>query len=268
MFRKKQALIFLILAILSLIILTIDAKKRGTEEDRGAHFLPIFSYLQEGVSKSLYSARDFLLGVLRSKRIVTENRRLEEEMQTLLEQISRLREYEHENVELRKLLGFRERGKLKKASIGAEVIGRNPVNWYQTIVIDRGERDGIRRDMVVVSGEVLVGRIRDVGHTSSQVVLILDEKSSVSAITQRTREHGIVQGQLTDTLKMKYLSDKTEVMQGDAVRSSGLGGIYPKGLLIGTVTNVERSDYGLTMSAEVVPAVDFSRLENVLVIKK
>jgi rod shape-determining protein MreC len=97
-------------------------------------------------------------------------------------------------------------------------------------------------------------------------MLILDERSSVSAIIQRTREHGIVQGRLTDTLRMKYLSGKTEVIRGDIVRSSGLGGVYPKGVLIGTVANVERADYGLTMSAEVLPAVDFSRLENVLVI--
>lgn len=269
MFRKRsRALIFLFLAILSLTLLTIDAKRRGIEENHGLYSLPLFSYLQKGVSKSFYSTRDFLLGIFRGKHLVAENRKLREEMETLLEQISRLEEYERENEELRRLLSFRQRDKLKRVSIGAEVIGRNPLNWYRTIVIDRGEKDGIKRDMVVVSSEGLVGRINQVGPVTSQVILILDEGSSVSAIVQGTREHGIVQGQLTDTLKMKYLSGKTEVVSGDIVHSSGLGGIYPKGLLIGTVTSVGAADFGLTSQAEIIPAVNFSHLENVLVIKK
>ena len=267
MFRKRNRIfIFLLLIVLSLVILTLDLERGGIEKKRGVYSLPILPYLQKVISKTFYSTRDFLWGVFRGRHLVAENRKLKEETQLLLEQISRLREYEHGNRELRKLLGFREQGDIGKVSIGAEVIGRNPVNWYRTIVIDRGERDGIKRGMVVVSGEGLVGRVKEVGPAISQVMLILDERSSVSAIIQRTREHGIVQGRLTDILRMKYLSGKTEVIRGDIVRSSGLGGVYPKGVLIGTVANVERADYGLTMSAEVLPAVDFSRLENVLVI--
>ena len=257
--------------ILSLVILTVDARRRGLGKTPGTYILPVFSYLQKGISQVFRHTRDFLWSVLGSKYLVVENRRLKQEARALREQISQLKEYENENEGLRKLLEFREKSKLREMlshSVGAEVIGRNPVNWYETIVIDRGERDGLRKDMVVVTGEGLVGRIKKVGPITSQVVLILDEGNCVSAIIQRTREHGIVEGRLTDTLRMKYLSGKTEVMRGDVIRSSGLGGIYPKGLLIGTVTNVERSDYGLTREAHVLPVVDFSRLENVLVVRE
>ena len=209
-------------------------------------------------------------GVFRSRGMIVKNRRLTEEVQFLNEKISQLEEYERENVELRKLLKFRSRdriGKILRDSVGAEVIGRNVSSWYETLMIDRGRKDGLRRDMVVISGEGLVGRITRVGSVTSQVLLILDEDSCVSAIIQRTKAHGIVQGQLSHILRMKYLSDKAEIIRGDAVRSSGLGGIYPEGLLIGTIAESKKADFGLTVSAEVLPAVDFSRLENVFVLK-
>ena len=269
--KSRSFIIFLSLVVLSLIILTVDAKRHGLEKTPPVYVLSIFSYLQKGISGTFRQTRDFLWSVFGSKYLTVENRRLKQDICTLREQISQLKEYENENEELRKLLEFREKSKLREMladSVGAEVIGRNPVNWYKTIVIDKGARDGFKKDMVVVTGDGLVGRIKQVGTIASRVVLVLDEDNCVSAIVQRTREHGIVQGQLTDTLSMKYLSGKTEVIRGDVIRSSGLGGIYPKGLLIGTITDVERSDYGLTREAHVLPAVDFSRLENVLVLRK
>jgi rod shape-determining protein MreC len=267
--NKSKVFLFLSLVVLSLAVLTVDSKRRGMRTP-GAYFFPVFSYLQKGMSAAWRPARDLAQSVFGSRRLLVENRRLKQETQILQGKISRLSQYERENEELRKLLEFREKSKLGEIltdSVGAEVAGRNPSNWYRTLVIDRGKRDGLKRDMIVVSGEGLVGRISEVSFATSQVVLVLDEDSCVSASVERTKEHGIVQGQLSDTLKMKYLSGKTEVVQGDAIRSSGLGGIYPKGLLIGTVSEVKRADYGLTMSAEVLPAVDFSRLERVLVLR-
>jgi rod shape-determining protein MreC len=267
--KKSKAFLFLSLVVLSLAVLTVDSKRQGMRTP-GAYFFPALSYLQKGMSTAWRSTRDLAQAFLRSRRLVVENRRLKQHVQVLQGKISQLSQYERENDELRKLLEFREKSKLGEIlteSVGAEVIGRSPSNWYRTLVIDRGKRDGLRRDMIVVSGEGLVGKVGEVGFATSQVMLVLDEDSCVSASVERTKEHGIVQGQLSDTLKMKYLSGKTDAVRGDAVRSSGLGGVYPKGLLIGTVSDVERADYGLTMSAEVMPAVDFSRLEHVLVLR-
>ena len=92
-------------------------------------------------------------------------------------------------------------------------------------------------------------------------------ESRVSAIVERTGEHGIITGRGDGILIMKYLSDKSEVRAGDVVRASGLGGIFPKGLSVGTVTDILSQDYGLTTSAKVAPAVDFSRLETVLILR-
>lgn len=267
---KNRVLVPVFLIVLSLVILTVDSKRREAGRAPAAYFLPVFSHLQKYTTVTYRSVRDFMHGVFRSRGMTVENRRLREEVQFLNEKISQFEEYERENVEFRKLLKFRDKGKLGKilrGSVGAEVIGRNVSNWYETLVIDRGRKDGLRRDMVVISGEGLVGRIIRVGSITSQVLLILDEDSCVSAIIQRTKAHGIVQGQLSHALRMKYLSGKAEIVRGDVVRSSGLGGIYPEGLLIGTVTESKKADFGLTVSAEILPAVDFSRLENVFVIK-
>jgi rod shape-determining protein MreC len=267
--NKSKAFLFLSLVVLSLAVLTVDSKRQGMRTP-GAYFFPAFSYFQKGMSTAWRSTRDLAQAFWGSRRLLVENRRLKQHVQVLQGKISQLSQYERENEELRRLLEFREKSKLGEIltdSVGAEVIGRSPSNWYRTLVIDRGERDGLRRNMIVVSGEGLVGRISEVSFAASQVTLVLDEDSCVSASVERTKEHGIVQGQLSDTLKMKYLSGKTEVVRGDTIRSSGLGGIYPNGLLIGTISEVKRADYGLTMSAEVLPAVDFSRLERVLVLR-
>lgn len=267
---KNRIFVPVSLIVLSLVILTVDSKRREAGRTPAAYFLPVFSHLQKYTTVTYRSVRDFMHGVFRSRGMIVKNRRLMEKVQFLNEKISQLEEYERENVELRKLLKFRSKGRIGKIlrdSVGAEVIGRNASNWYETLMIDRGRKDGLRRDMVVISGEGLVGRITRIGSVTSQVLLILDEDSCVSAIIQRTKSHGIVQGQLSHILNMKYLSDKDEIVRGDAVRSSGLGGIYPEGLLIGTITESKKADFGLTVSAEMLPAVDFSRLENVFVLK-
>ncbi len=200
--KSRAFIIFLSLVVLSLVILTVDAKRCGLEKTPHVYIFPVFSYLQKGISEAFRQTRDFLWSVFGSKYLTVENRRLEQEIRTLREQISQLKEYENENEKLRRLLEFREKSKLREMladSVGAEVIGRNPVNWYRTIVIDRGARDGFKKDMVVVTGDGLVGRIKQVGTIASHVVLILDEDNCVSAIVQRTREHGIVEGRLTAT---------------------------------------------------------------------
>ncbi len=204
------------------------------------------------------------------RHLVAENRELGLRIKVLEEKISELEGYRRENEDLRGLLELRRKTDLSTVlgrSIGAEVIGRNPVNWYQTVTIDRGEHDGVREDMVSVSGGGLVGRVVEAGRYASNVMLILDKNSRVSAIAERTREHGIITGRGDGVLNMEYLSDKTDIRAGDAVRTSGIGGIFPKGLLVGSVSRIEKQYHGLTVSAEIVPSVDFSRLEKVLILR-
>ncbi len=197
------------------------------------------------------------------------NQELEAENARLLLEIVRLREIEHEAVLLRDLLNFAQTEpslQLKGARVVGRVIGREPTNLARTITLDVGADDGITRNMPVVTGRGLVGRVSEIGPGWSRVLLIIDTSSSVNALTQSTRVSGSVQGQPDGSLIMHSILQGDVVSVGDTVFTSGLGGNFPRQILIGQIVEVERKDYELYQSAIVQPTVDFEHLETVLII--
>ena len=197
------------------------------------------------------------------------NQELEAENARLLLEIVRLREIEHEAVLLRDLLNFAQTEpslQLKGARVVGRVIGREPTNLARTITLDVGADAGITRNMPVVTGRGLVGRVSEVGPGWSRVLLIIDTSSSVNALTQSTRVSGSVQGQPDGSLIMHSILQGDVVSVGDTVFTSGLGGNFPRQILIGQIVEVERKDYELYQSAIVQPTVDFEHLETVLII--
>jgi len=179
----------------------------------------------------------------------------------------RLAELVAENERLRALLAFAET--LETEYILALVTGRNPDNWLQTVTINRGGAHGIRSDDVVVVSQGLVGRVISVSEQSATVMLILDPDSGVAAMVQRTRDPGVALGSAGDRrfLHLRMFFREATVSAGDAVVTSGLSHLFPKGLLIGVVESVSLEHGGLVRTARVRPAVDFDRLEEVLVIR-
>lgn len=134
------------------------------------------------------------------------------------------------------------------------------------ITIDRGATDGVRLGMPVLTAEGLVGRVKEVSVNSAKVLLITDPSSSVAALIQRTRATGVVQGQLGEYMVMRYLLPDSPVLPGDVVLTSGLGGNFPKRLVIGTVVRVEHRDVEMFQEALVEPAVNLRDLEMVMVL--
>lgn len=194
----------------------------------------------------------------------------------------RLREYEAEVQQLRDLLGFVGDHQFV-APLGADVVSRDACETYpcgavvgsdpnpylRNITINVGSRQGVRVGMPVVSGgAALVGRIVEVGPRSSKVQLLTDANSAVACLLQSTRATGLVVGQPDGSLRMDYVAqqDDAEVAVGDIVLTSGLGGVLPKGLVVGQVAEVASADYELFEPILVRPAVDFLRLELVLVL--
>jgi rod shape-determining protein MreC len=177
----------------------------------------------------------------------------------------RLREAEIENATLREQLGFKEANPDFRL-VAAEVIGRDPSNFLEYILIDRGSSDGITANMPVVTSQGLVGRIVEVYPRSSRVLLITDPSSSVNALIQSSRATGVVQGQTDGSLVMRYIQQGEEVKVGDLVLTSGLGGHFPKRLIVGQVTSVRQRDVEPFQEAEVKPTVQFNHLEIVLII--
>lgn len=192
-----------------------------------------------------------------------------EELQKLVDQLAienvRLREAEIENITLRQQLGFREANPDYQL-VSAQVIGHDPINLLGYITIDRGRDDGIAPGMPVVTSQGLVGRVVETYPRSSRTLLITDTSSSVNALIQNSRATGVVQGKPGGGVVMRYIQQEEEVKVGDLVLTSGLGGNFPRRLVIGQVTAVQQKDIEIFQEAEVEPTVEFDHLEMVMII--
>lgn len=173
-----------------------------------------------------------------------------------------------ENERLRELLNYRNEQD-EHVLLLARVIGRDPGNWFETVRLNRGSADGVGTGMPVVLPSGLVGRVLDVSEHSSTVLLITDPQGGVGTLVQETRTPGVVKGNLDRAghLVMSYLTREHTIEPGQAVVTSGFGGVFPDGIPVGRVVEVKNDPSGLTQSAEVVPMVDFNHLEEVYIIR-
>ena len=198
-----------------------------------------------------------------------QNKMLRNEVVQLREQNLKAEEYAAENVRLRALLGYKQTASQFDLVMG-RVIGREAATWTRMIVIDRGTKDGVQSDMAVVTHQGLVGTVVEAGPNSSKVELILDPRSSVGTLVQRpeSRVAGIVEGDTSEPMvpRMINIPRNADVVEGDVIVTSGFGGIYPKGIIVGRVNRLENDGGGLLKYAVLEPAVDFQKLEDVAVI--
>jgi rod shape-determining protein MreC len=193
----------------------------------------------------------------------TENARLRAEVERLRRELAQLQEASAEAERLRRLLGFRPPPPY--ATVAARVVTRDPSRWYTTLTVDRGLVDGLSRHDPVVTADGLVGRVFEVYRTTALVLLVTDPRSSVGVLVQSTRDAGVAEGTGADRLRLRYLSRSSRLSEGDVLVTSGLGGVFPRGLRVGVVRKVLRTTGALFQEAEVEPATDLSRLEEVLV---
>ncbi|MGH7933820.1 MAG: rod shape-determining protein MreC [Candidatus Binataceae bacterium] len=196
---------------------------------------------------------------VRQQDLVLKQRLAELESQT-----TKLKELEVENHHLSDLLELRDA--LTTKAVAASVIGADAGGLARTLVLSEGGHNGLRRDMAVVSTDGVVGKLIAVSPDSSRVLLISDHNSAVDTFDQRSRARGIVAGVVDDGLTMKYVDRSEDIKAGDQVVTSGMDGIFPRGLLIGTVASVSREGPGLFLKVDVEPAADFTRIEQVLVL--
>ena len=224
--------------------------------------------LQSGVMIVSNKVSGFLSYVTSIAEVRVENERLKDQVNQLITENNRLIEYRQENACLRKLLSFQEAVGSNYSLIAARVIARNPENWYSTLSIDKGQIQGIEKNMPVINDVGLVGRVINVAPDSAEVLLIIDREGAVGGMVQQSRVPGVVEGYgpNTDLLQMIHLAHDAPVYRNQVVITSGLGGIFPKGLRIGYVNNVVPEANGLMKRAYLQPFVDFDRLEEVMVI--
>jgi rod shape-determining protein MreC len=217
-----------------------------------------------GIQKQITSVRT---GLKSLEQLERENATLQVENRALRATNQGLRDVEHEVNRLRHALNYRERSVFKL--IPAEVVTRDSSTWWRTVTINRGKQDAVESDMPVVTDEGLIGKITTVSNNISIVLLVSDENCKVAASVEGTREQGIVSGErlttgLTPLLDLNFLSKQADLKPGQKVYTSGVGGVFPSGLLIGVVKSFRVRE--LDGQAQLAPAVDLSHLEDVFVV--
>ncbi len=268
--KNRKWLILVLLLIISIIIVDITSNRETVFKNFEIPVITALSPAQKILSKIGFDIKDKLNTIPQIFYLKEENEALKQQVAELLQYKQNLLEYQRENTDLRNLLGLKDKN-LQYDLEAAEVIARDTGNWFNVILIDKGEKQGLKKDMAVITNEGLVGCIISTTANTSKVMLITDERSSVSAMLQRTRDNGIVKGSIDTAprgyLKMDFLSQDANLVKGDIVISSGLGGLVPKGIVIGEVVETEKESYELMQYAIIKPAVDFLKLERVFVIK-
>jgi rod shape-determining protein MreC len=235
-----------------------------TRDDRLARFfLEVMAPFQRGTAAVAGTITGSWRGLTELVRARRENATLRLRTRGLEQQLDRLTEVELENARLRKLLEFRET--LQGDLLTARVIGWDATGLARTLIVDRGEADGVVKGAAALAPEGIVGHVFLASSHTARVLLVSDHNSGVDALVQRTRARGIVQGTLDAGCALKYVKRTEDVQVGDTLVTSGLDGIFPKGLPIGRVTAIDKRGKGLFQSAEVAPRVDVDSLEEVLV---
>ena len=200
-----------------------------------------------------------------------ENQALKAQIAALMEENRRLSMYETENEKLSSLLKISQKYPAYE-SIGAAIIAKDPGVWYDMFTIDKGTKDAVSANMVLIAPQGLVGKVLESGLTFSKAQSILDNRSSVPAMSLRTGDLGIVKGDYTlmnkGLCKMEYIDGDAEIMIGDEIVTSHLSDIYPAGLTIGKVMEIETDANGLTKYAIIEPFVDLKHLDTILVLDK
>lgn len=263
----KEYRFYIILFMFVLIpVMLIDTTSRAPRDRRfyDRAIVAVTSPVQAAISWSLEHIASGFQNYLYLLRTRQENLSLLDENRKLLNEIASLRETQQENLRLRKLLHFEE--KVGIQSVLARVIARDVSTEFRAIRINRGEAAGLRKNMAVVTNEGVVGRILRTTQHSSDVVTIMDSNSAVDAIDERSRARGVVEGMTDETCQLRFVLRTDDIQPGDVMVSSGLGGIFPKGIPVGLVSKVNRKPFGITQDVEIKPSVDFSKLEEVLII--
>jgi len=225
---------------------------------------------QKGIT-AIIKETDNLLVYFQDNRILRQqNEELITKVGCLEEELFSLKEQELENQRLLKLLHYQEEKSGNYSLEMAKVIGRNPANWYEIITLDKGKKQGISPGMVVVNHDGLIGRVIQVTINTADVLLILDREGAVGGrIFENRHTPGVVVGvDNSQYLQMIHLPHDVPIEENQTVVTSGLGGVYPGGIRIGTVIEVALEPEGLMKKAKIKPFVDFSRLEEVFIIKQ
>ena len=262
--RIKQIFIWVFLLLLALIYLSSNVEKSKPWNPLAEVLVEILAPVQKAVKSSVNFTTGLWSKYIGLINTHDENNRLKKENELLMMENSRYRELLATYKRLQELLNFKEN--TEETVLAAQVIGRDPTGLFRSVIIDKGENSGIRDNMPVVNAKGVVGQIVSVSYNYSKVLLLIDQNSAVDCIIERSRDSGIVKGVSSKVCTLDYVLKTSDVSVGDLVITSGLDRVFPKGNYVGEVTEVEDTPGELFKSVKIKPSVDFSKLEEVLVL--
>ncbi len=266
MISRKMMLVFglIILIVINVILLTVTNKHQSAPKGVESVSVSLVAPFQSVVSKTFRFLRDIWRHYFFVVSVAEENERLKRELSAALEQNNRCYEIELVNRRLFNFLNFKK--DFSREVLAAEVIGKDPSPWFKTVIINKGHEAGIKKGFPVILPEGLVGHVVRVSGEYAKVLLIIDWNSAVDGLVQRTRARGIIKGRAMNECLLKYALRKKDIQLGDIIVSSGLDGIFPKGLRLGYVSDIVKESSGIFQEVRVTPFVDFEKIEEVMIV--
>jgi rod shape-determining protein MreC len=250
--------------LLSVYILTAGARGQLKNEPLGTVVLWILRPLQVVSQGTVNWIKNFGENYNTLSGFRADNERLRKRIEILEVEKQKLMEADATNRRLQELLEFRTQ--LPGRTITASIIANSASSWFQSCLLDKGSADGVRKGMAVLTPVGVVGQVVAVTARTAKVLLLTDPNSGVDVLVQRTRSRGIVSGSLENGTVLKYVKRSEDVQEGDRLITSGIDGVFPKGMMVGEVIKVRKQHLGLFQYIEVLPAVQSARVEEVLVV--
>jgi rod shape-determining protein MreC len=261
--RQHAGYLFLAVTLGHVILISAQVNSRSGVPVLEAVTFGLFAEVQRGSSAGVSGVRGFWhrYGSLRS--VERENAELKQQLESVQVELQEQRALADRTRGLQQLLDLRDRSKLK--TMAAEIIASSASPDFQTLTLDKGRNDGLRTDMAVIANDGVVGRIVVPSGRAAKVQLLIDRNAAAGDLVERSRAQGVAKGTGDGRLLLEFVSEAADVAVGDLVVTSGIEGIFPKGFTIGRVDVVEKTGPAYKRIT-VKPAVDFSRLEEVLVV--
>ena len=262
--RNSRALLWVFFIAFFLLLLSMNSGQKGPWNPLEQVIIEVTVPVERIFERTVAWTQDFWSNYFFLVNTRKENAALKRELNALKMENNRYREQLFTHERLKALLQFKQ--SVNIPAVAAQVIGLDPTGWFKSVIIDKGTAAGITVDMPVVNASGVVGRVVSVSPHYAKLLLLVDQNSAVDSLIQRSRDRGMVRGLNSETCTLDYMVKTSDVQEGDEVVTSGLGGVFPKGIPLGRVVTVEDDSGDLFKHITVKPTVDFSRLEEVLVV--
>lgn len=268
--NAKRLFFLIVLLTVTLAAMRYTISGQAWLTPLGSKFRDAFAPVQSGLTWASRQVQHIVSKPVALYRAAERNKALERQVEQLQSEIVVLNECKAENQRLTELLNYKQVMAQRYDLLVASVIARDPDNWFATVTLNRGSREGVRENMAVLTHQVLVGRVINATEECCEVLLITDPRSGVGALIQEIRTPGIVEGNVgsTGTARIIHIPNDAQVAEGQVVVTSGNGSIYPKGIPIGRIVSVSDESAGLFKRADIQLFAKMYQLEEVFIVTR